>query len=176
MTDSLPTPEGTPLADGETERAPAVFDERYKEAFHGLAFLGKLSETFEWFGHKIIIRTLNTDAELALAQVIKPWENTSFYQRAYIAAVVACAVETVDGKGLPTPLGEEDNTYAWAQLRFDYVKARWFRPTIDTIYGKYLELEGRAREAEEELGKAWGQAVPTPGSNESSAILSDEGF
>jgi hypothetical protein len=174
MTDTLPTPEGTPLADGQA--TTVTFDERYVEPFHGLAYLGKLSKTFEWLGHKIILRTLSSDSELALAKVIEPWENSRFYERAYVTCMVALAVETVDGQGLPTPIGENDNTYAWAQLRFDYVKARWFRPTIDKIYAEYLALEGQAREVEAELGKAWGQEAPTPGSNESSDTLSDEGF
>jgi hypothetical protein len=174
MTETLPTPEGTPLADGQA--TTVTFDDRYVEPFHGLAYLGNLTKTFEWLGHKVIVRTLNTDSELALAQVIKPWEGTSFYNRAYATCIVALAVETVDGQGLPTPIGESDNTYAWAQLRFDYVKARWFRSTIDKFYAEYLALEDQAREVEAELGKAWGQAAPTPGSNESSGTLSDEGF
>jgi hypothetical protein len=168
-----PIPEGVPAADGQTG-AQVRFDPRYTDSFHGLAYIGALTDTFEYLGHKFVISTLNTHRELAIAKVIKDWEGTAFYQRAYVTAVAAMCVETVDGQGMPTPIGESNNTYDWAFQRFDYATARWYRWVVDKIYTQYLVLEDQVRQVLDEMGKASGQVSPTPGSSESSDTWSDE--
>lgn len=160
-----PLPEDTPAADG-TE-ATSLFDDRFKEPFQGLAYLGALTKSFEWLGHKFVIRTLTQDEELASALLIKEWEGTPGSQRAFVTAMVALCVESVDGQPLPTPISE-GNSYAWAYQKFNFVKARWFPTTIDAVYVEYLALEQKAREVVEEMGKASGQEAPTPGSSENS--------
>lgn len=163
-----------PAADGKIGLGSA-FDERYKESFHGLAYIGALSGTFEWLGHKFVIRTLNVDRELAIAALTREWENTAFYQRAYMTAIAALCVQTVDGQGLPVPIGEEEDTYAWARQRFDFVKARWWPPTVDKVYTECLALEDEARRVLDEMGKALGQEVLTPGLSVNSDTWSAEG-
>lgn len=159
-----PLPEDTPAADGH--ESTSLFDDRFKEPFQGLAYLGALTKTFEWLGHKFVIRTLTQDEELASALLIKDWEGTPGAQRAFVTAMVALCVESVDDQPLPTPISE-GGSYAWAYQKFNYVKARWFPSTIDAVYVEYLALESKAREVVEEMGKASGQADRTPGSSES---------
>lgn len=156
---SSPAPEvdgSLPEAD-----APALpsFDERYVEDFKGLMYLGALTHTFEWLGHKFVIRTLTVDEYLAVALIVKDWAGTIGEARAYSTAVVALATESVDGEALPTPVQTSTNGYAWAYQRFDYVKARWFNWTIDLVYEQYLILEGRARAVFEDMGKRSGWAA-----------------
>jgi hypothetical protein len=172
--DKLPTPEDTPTADGQTS-PDAIFDDRWKDAFHGLAYLGAASRTFEWLGHKFVIRTLTDDEELAIAQIIKDWDGTVAHQRAYMTAIAAMCTETIDGQGLPSPIGEGPG-YGWVLDRFNFVKARWFKYTIDKVYEQYLVLESEVRAVLEEMGKAFGQADPTPGLSESSDSLSAGDF
>lgn len=170
--DKVPTPEGTPLADGETPQE-VIFDEKWKDPFYGLAYLGAASRTFEWLGHKFVIRTLTTDEELIIASIIKDWKDTIGFDRAYYTAIAALAVETVDGRGLPTPIGEGPG-YGWAIDRFNFVKARWFRAIIDKVAEQYLILESEVRAVLEEMGKAFGQEDQTPGLSESSASSTAE--
>lgn len=172
--DEVPVPQDTPGADGQVPGA-ALFDDRWKDAFHGLAYLGAASWDFEWLGHKFVIRTLTDDEELAIAKIIKPWEGTIAYDRAYRTGVAALCTVTIDGQGMPTPV-EEMPGYGWAIQKFDYAKARWFKYTIDKVYEQYLVLESEVRAVLDEMGKALGPAGQTPGSNESSDFSTGEGF
>lgn len=171
--DQVPLTGPIPAADGTPPEVK--FDDRWKESFHGLAYLGALTRTFEWLGHKFVIRTLTSDEELAIARIVKDWTGTLGEQRAYLLATVALCTQSVDGKGLPTPIGEEPGI-DWAIQRFNFIKGRWYRYTVDKVYEQYLILEAEAREVIEQMGKAFSQGDPTPGLNESSDSLTDEDF
>lgn len=172
--DGVPTPEDTPEADGQVPEG-VVFDDRWKSAFHGLAYLGAASLEFEWLGHKFVIRTLTDDEELAIAKIIKEWEGTVGYDRAYRTAVAAMCIETIDSQGMPTPV-EDVPGYGWAIHKFNYAKARWFKYTVDKVYEQHLVLESEVRAVLEEMGKAFGPAGQTPGLNESSDSSTGEDF
>lgn len=138
-------PLGTPLGGGQdTEAKPGSFDERYKQDFEGLAFLGALEARFDYIGHRFHIRTLTTDEILAVAMITKQYEGTIGDTKAYATAMVALCTVSVDGMGLPHPY-QESTDYAWAFERFNYVKAKWFPWTVDYVYERYLLLEDRVR-------------------------------
>ena len=135
-------------------------DPRWRTDFHGLLYLGALRARFSWMGHVIRIRTLRSNEELIVAQLGQAWAETMGGARAHAVAMVALAVESVDGQPLPSPLGEQDaGSIGWAEERFRYA-GRWYAYTIDHIFERYLELEGRVREVMAELGK--GSAPPGP--------------
>lgn len=166
--EAVETPQGTPLGDGkDTENEVIPFDARWKDDFDGLAFLGALEARFSFLGHRFHIRTLTADELLAAARIIKDYEGTVADTRAYAIVMVALSIVSVDGVGLPVPVVEGDNDYAWAYQRFDYVKARWYPYTIDYVYERYLLLEERVRnvlnEMVEQAKKAGRQAGSTPG-------------
>lgn len=157
-----PDTQGRPRLVNEQGEILPEFDERQKEDFYGLTFIGALSKTFEWLGHKFTIRTITVDEALNVALLTKQYADTVGGALAYRTAVAAMAVQRVDNKDLPIPVGE-DGDLAYAQGRFDYAKARWFQYTIDAIYNEYLELEARTREVVEAMGKASGQTALTTG-------------
>lgn len=136
------------------------FPDKHKEDFVGLNYLGALHDEFDFVGHHIVIRTLNADETLAVSQLIKPYEGSQGFMRAYVTAMVACSVVSVDGEQLVVPLGDlgdnHNNSYNLAKQRFNYVKARWYPPTLDAIYAKYLALEDRVNDILASMGKASG--------------------
>lgn len=146
-------PLGTPLGEGrETEPEPLkLFDDRYKADFEGLAFIGALEARFSFIGHKFHIRTLTSLEHMACAKIVKEYEGTLADNRAYATALVAMSVVSVDGIGLPTPIGETDIDLAWAYERFNYVAARWFPFTVDYVYNAHLRLEQRVRDVLAEM-------------------------
>lgn len=150
------------LVDEEGNALPS-FDPKYHEDFHGLAFIGALSKTFEWLGHKFTIRTVTVDEALAVALLTKQWAETIGGGLAYRTAMAAMCVQAIDGSDLPIPVGADPNDFAYAQQRFDYAKARWFQFTIDAIYNEYLELELKTRQVVDAMGKASGQTALTTG-------------
>ena len=141
------------------------FDERYAEEFNGLMFLGALSKTFEWVGHTFTVRTLMTDDYLAVGFLTKEYAGTIAETRAYTTAVVALALQAVDGQPLPTPVATHDNNYAWAYQRFAYVRSRYFPPVVDMIYNEFLVLEAKAQRVLDMMGKASGWEPSILGSN-----------
>lgn len=165
----------TETIDEALEDLPS-FDERYIEEFNGLMYLGALVKTFEWVGHTFTIRTLMSDDYLAVGVLTKDYAGTIAEGRAYTTAVVAMALQSVDGQPLPTPVGSHDSTYAWAFQRFNWVKARLFPPVVDTVYGEFLVLEAKAKRVLDAMGKASGWEPSTLGSNGSAESQSVEDF
>ncbi len=162
-------PQGTPLGtgkDSENEES-GPFDPRYKEDFEGLAFLGALEARFSFIGHKFCIRTLATYELLAVGKIVKDYEGTMGMTKAYATAMVALATVSVDGIGLPMPIGESGNDLDWAFQRFDYVAAKWWPFTVDYVYERYLLLESRTNavltEMMEQAKKAERRAGSIPG-------------
>ncbi len=142
--------------DGSGVNTPgASFDEKYREPFQGLLHLGALSKTLTWMGHQFVIRTLTTDEILAVALVCKEYGDTIAFNKAYTTAMVACAVQTVDGEHLPYPYKDEPGA-AYVQGRFNWVKANWYPYTIDALYNEYLSLEDVVREVFEAMGNSSG--------------------
>lgn len=151
------------LTDPEGNVLPE-FDERWREDFNGLVFIGALSTTFTWLGHKISIRTITVDEALAIGNLTKAYADTMGAGLAYRTATAAVCVQRIDGEDLPIPLGpDNERNEAYYQDRFDYAKARWFQYTVDEIYTRYLDLEARTRAVVEAMGKASRQRGSTSG-------------
>lgn len=153
-TQEVDIPAGMPqggLDDAEPEVHP--FDERYKDDFEGLMFLGALSVSFSFVGHRFTLRTLTTLELLAVGRVIQSFAETLGANRAMATAMVALSLQKVDGKELPIPYAEGEDPYEWAEQRFQYVAARWYPMIIDALYDRYSLLEARVREVVEEMAK-----------------------
>ena len=179
MPPPAPPPEGAPLADesfpGQDEPiAAGEMDPRHRVAYHGLLYLGALTGKFSYLGHSFVIRTLKSDEELLVAQMCVPWNETIGSVRAHAIAMVALAVQLVDGKTLPVPIGEQQaGEIGWAEQRFLYCR-RWYSMVIDEIFNRYLELEGIARKVVSELGKGSAPEGPETTSSPSSGSPSGE--
>jgi len=153
------SPAGDSPVDGPSELNVDKHDESaWREDFSGLLRLGALRGWFEWCGHRIALRTLTTDEELLVAQLTREFDGSIGATKAYATAICGLAVEAVDRRPMPVPLGEDpDMPYKWALERFNYAR-RWYPPTIDAIFDAYLRLEIRQREVMTALGKSSAQA------------------
>jgi hypothetical protein len=167
--------EEAPAADGPTDAEPELhFGEAdyaaWREDFSGLLSLGSIPGWFEWCGHRIALRTLTTDEELLVAQLTHEYEGGIGGTKAYATAICGLCVTSIDHQPMPVPLGEHPGVpYKWASERFSYAR-RWFPPTIDAIFGAYLQLEIRQREVMTALGKASApEGGATPGLSARSA-------
>ena len=127
-------------------------DPRYKRDFEGLTYLGYLADEFDLAGHRFNIRTLNTDALLEVSMWTQKYSGSLGESRAYSTAVVAAAVELLDGRPLHRPLGPGEPDF---DMRVAIVR-KWYPWTIDQIYSRVRELERRVDEVLAQLGKASG--------------------
>jgi len=164
--DGTASPSGDQITEVHFEEADTP---GWQEDFTGLLQLGALRGWFDWCGHRIALKTLTTDEELLVAQLIREFEGGMGGMKAYATATSGLAVEAIDHQPMPAPLGEHPNqTYKWALERFNYAR-RWYPPTIDAILDAYLQLETRQRQVMAELGKGSGLgASSTPGLSASS--------
>jgi hypothetical protein len=150
-----PTEDGQPLPQ---------FDPKHRTDFDGLLYIGALSDEFRQFGHHFKIRTLSNEDLLTVALAHQKYRGTMGEERAYVTAMVAACLVSVDKKEMPEPLGGMDDPLA---ARLDYVNG-WFPWTTDAVYQRYLVLEARVIAVIEAMGKVQGSASLTPGSNASS--------
>jgi hypothetical protein len=141
--------------EGAVEPPLPEFDPRMKEAFEGLMYLGRLTQTFRFLGHTFVIKTLTTDETLQVGLLQRPFRDTMGDLRAYTAATAAACVVSVDGQPLPLPLTNLPDEDIMAQ-RFRYVRLHWYPVVLDRVYEEYLLLEAKVAEVIKAMGEALG--------------------
>ena len=158
-----PVTEGT-MSGGPGEEGvsfePIEFDEQYRQDFTGLCFLGKVTDDFEYFGHRFKIRSLKIEELIEIGLLHAKYQNTLADVKAYQTLVAAAAIETVDNRELPIPIGPSESLI---EARFNYIQKNWYPFTIDEVYSHYVVLEARVQASVTAVGKAPGSAVLTPG-------------
>jgi hypothetical protein len=141
---------------GEAEAQPLPqFDEKIRDPFSGLLYIGALKDTFDWGGHSFTIRTLKSGELADVALAIKKYADSDGALKAYQGAIAAAALLDIDGQGfpLPVPIRTDEADF---ERRFDYVMRNWFPPTLDAIYERYIELEITVRKVVEAMGNRSG--------------------
>jgi len=126
-------------------------EEDASDAVTGLLFLGRLQKDVIVRGHTISLRTLLAGEELEIGLLIKQWTDSPEEGRAYACAVVAAAIEAVDGKPIVTSLGPDPEDLV--RRKFRYVTNKWHWPVISEIYTEYVELQKEQTAALEEFSK-----------------------
>lgn len=145
-------PDPTPQV--KIEEPLPTFDERFRQDFEGLLFLGRLEHTFMWGGHAFRLKTIDGDSLLEVGLLHKPYVGTLADIKAYQMLMVAACLVSVDGKPMAKPDILEVGDSALS-VRFEQVR-RWFAPTIDMVYEEYLQLEIRVQEVLAAMGEASG--------------------
>lgn len=135
--------------------APVEFDPKVKQEFEGLLFVGALTTTFDYLGHRFVLRTLTQDELLEIALAIKPYVDTSAEVKANMMAIVAACVVSVDGRALPHPITLDTGDTVF-QNHWRYVRANWYPPVIDAVFNQYVVLEWKVQEVIAAMGNRSG--------------------
>ena len=144
-------PESEPQAEPQ-ENLPE-FDPRYREAFTGLLYLGRLQKSFTYWGHQFVVKTLTTEELAEIALLVKPYEGTRVANAVFNAATVAAGVVTLDGRSLPQPLGGMESGLA---AKFEYVMRNWMPPVREKVFDEIYALETMSRAVLDAMGKVSG--------------------
>lgn len=147
----------TPPQDAEekAEEPLPEFDPRHREAFEGVLYLGRLTQTVSLYGHTFVVRTLTTEENAEIALIVKPYEGLPAANMVYQAAVVAAGLVSVDGQPLPGAI-TVDKTGELTTIKYPYVAKNYMPPVKEAIYNKIFALEVKARHALLALGEASG--------------------
>lgn len=122
----------------QDEPQPDVEETPISNDVVSLLNLGELKVRMQIRDHEVVIRTLKMDEELEIGRLVKPYNDTIEEGRALATAIVAAAVESIDGKPLMPGLGPEDESL---DRRFKYVRAKLYWPVIKIIYEEgYIPL------------------------------------
>lgn len=147
---------------------PEPFDEELNslsEDAQGLLNLGYLTEELTLGGNDIVLRTLYIGEELEIGLITKDYKDTTEEGRAYATALVAAAIERVNGKPIVQKLGPSDKDFL--QRKFEHVKAGYFWPVIRELYeqGVVPLLQRQARAIDELRSKSTAvRGMSTPSS------------
>jgi len=129
-----------------------LFSPDIRRPVEGLLYLGKLSRTIDFCGHKFTIKTLLPHEKLAISLVVQPYRNTLGEADAFRNAHVGMAVTAIDGDtNFCAPIGPDLDDFARARLV--YVTQKWYDPVIDFLWNEYLLLESEAAKAIQEIDR-----------------------
>lgn len=99
---------------------------------------GSRTKVVEVLGHSILLRTISVREELEVISLIKEWEDTRGFSKAFKTAVLAASIVTIDGEPLYTPFSTEEK----ATLPKKFEKVGKFYPLfVNKIYEGFRELE-----------------------------------
>lgn len=102
--------------------------------------VGSTTKSTHVFSRRVLMKTANTEGELAIGQLVKPWAGTDAYNRAYKTALMAVCVLEIDGQPLAPPAISDDDLVVHYQQKFE--KARKYYPVfIDAVYEAIIEME-----------------------------------
>lgn len=126
-----------------------IFSEKVRENVVGLTYIGYLQKRVKFCGHEFVIRTLRPSEKAAIATAIKPWRETVAEGEVWQNAHVGMSLVSIDRNDEFCPPASPDLT-AFAEGRLNYVtdsETGWFQPTLDYLFGQYLELEKEVLDA-----------------------------
>jgi len=120
-----------------------IFDAKYREDVIGLTYIGHLQKEIRFCGHTFVLRTLRPAEKSAIAVAIKDYTESGVWGEVWQNAHVAVALVSIDGDDEFCPPAAPDLT-RFVEARLRYVtdaQTGWFQPTLDYLFGQYLELE-----------------------------------
>lgn len=133
---------------------PREFDARARDAFHGLLWIGHLSQEVQRYGHIFKLVTPSGTERIQIGQVIAEWRNTLTEEVAFMQATVAAFLVSVDGVALPEPVLNHPKETA-LQDRFTWVGENFSsRALLNELFQECLILDQQSDIALEAMGKA----------------------
>lgn len=124
-----------------------IFPREAQQSVDGLIWLGYLTDTVEFCGHRFGIRTLTGSDELLIGLLTKQYTETFSQAKAWMWAHVALCLTSVDDQDdFCPPIGP--NPEEFARARFNYV-TKWYEPLGAFLFSEYERLREEQKAAVE---------------------------
>lgn len=128
------------LQDGDTPLASEeVLTNEEANEFVEAIQLGAASGVADILGHEVEYTLLNIQQELEVARIISDFDNTAGRNRAYKTAVVAAAVDKIDGEYIYVPASPEQARKI-IRHKFDTM-SKYYALFVDKIYEDVIKKE-----------------------------------
>jgi hypothetical protein len=141
--------------DSQPDEDPLEFDERYKEPFNGLMYLGYLEDSFVVWGHTFRIATPTQLEKIQAGALHQPYAESLASEIAYQTILVAAYLVSVDHTDLPRPVLNDPKENA-VRDRFRWVAENLRPPVIDELFGRCMVLETKVGKVLRTMGEARG--------------------
>lgn len=131
----------------------ALFTPSVQRVVEGVAYLGKLTETVTYAGHRFGLQTLRPEHRYAIGQVIQPLNGTIVWDKAWRDAHIAAALTHVDGHyDFCDPISP--NMEDFVRGRWQYLTNKdtgWYEPVLEFLWYQFQFLELKASKAVEQM-------------------------
>jgi hypothetical protein len=127
-----------PEEDVPEDAAEGLFDPRISDEVQGLLYLGAIQQEVQLYGHTFVLRTLRAGEELEVGLLVKKYQDSISQARAYMIAVVAASLESIDGRPTSQPIGP--NLGSHLTDRFNWISEHMYYPVVEALYEEYNEL------------------------------------
>lgn len=155
QTGPVQPPESTPESSPPEEMTAKEFDPKWRDAFYGLAYLGRLTDEFTVWGHHFRIATPSQLERMEIGLIHAPFANTITTEVVFETALVAAYLQQIDGTDLPKPISPTPKDSALTD-RFRWVAENIHRSVINAIYNRCLVLDEKVDQVLEAMGEASG--------------------
>lgn len=120
------------------EEEPVELSEEDEAEFVEATRLGKAQEEFEVMGNTVVLHTLSIKETLESAKVAKSYKETYAEALALKTAMVASALDTINGEEFYRPIAVGENE---TRARFKRLSERYYSDFVNELYVCYRELE-----------------------------------
>lgn len=128
--------------EGQEAEVPEFPDEMVED-LQNLTVIGHLSDSFSYGGQDFVIRTMTIGEELEALRCTRNYNDIPVAAgRVYATAMVAGAVQSLNGQPLVIPISDKQNVMA---LKFAKVM-EWFWPVIEVVYNRFSVIEKRQKD------------------------------
>jgi hypothetical protein len=125
------------------QEAQTDLDERARQDFSGLMYLGYLEDECEVVGHRFLLKTPWHEERIERGILHKPYFGSMNFEPMWELITVALYCHAIDGVAAPEPLGPRTNAVGG---RLDWIKRTVYSPiVIRKIFERCLELDARER-------------------------------
>lgn len=141
-----------------------LFTPSVRHVVEGLSYLGHISETITFAGHKFGLQTLRPEYKYAIGRVIQSLNQTLVADKAWRDAHIAAALTHVDGHfDFCDAIGPDIDSFILG--RWQYItnsKTGWFETTLEHLWYQYQLLEMKADQAVNQLNFLSQQTKESP--------------
>lgn len=133
------------------EEEPIELTDEDEAEFVEATRLGKAQGEYEVMGNTVVLHTLSIKETLESAKVAKDYKETYAENLALKVAMVASAIDSINGEEFYRPISVGENE---ARARFKRLSTRYYSDFVNELYVCYKELEGEQYSIIKKLKKA----------------------
>lgn len=122
-----------------------LFPEEMRQGVQDQAYLGYKETVVEFCGHVYVLETIRPYMKYTIGQVLEPYRNTISEPDVWAALHVGVSLKSINGDtSFCPPTNDNPADFVRARLFWLTGPKGYWQPTVDFLFGKYIEMEQSA--------------------------------